>query len=42
MPTYVHDGSMWQELTGTDRPSVHAGGSFQGVDEIYVHNGVGW
>jgi len=42
MPTYVHDGSGWQELTGTDRPYVHAGGSFQGVTNIYAHNGSGW
>lgn len=42
MPTYVHNGSGWQELTGTDRPYVHAGGSFQGVTNIYAHNGSGW
>ena len=42
MPTYVHNGSGWQEISGTDRPFVHAGGSFQGVNQIFVHNGAGW
>lgn len=42
MPTYIHDGSGWTEISGTDRPYVHAGGSFQGVNQIFVHNGAGW
>ena len=42
MPTYVHNGSGWQELTGTDRPYVNVSGTFQGVKNIYVHNGSGW
>jgi hypothetical protein len=42
MPTYVHNGSGWQELTGTDRPYVNISGTFQGVKNIYAHNGSGW
>ena len=42
MATYVHNGSGFQELTGTDRPYVHVGGSFQGVNNIYAYSAGAW
>lgn len=42
MPTYVHNGSAWQELTGTDRPYAYAAGAFQPITQIYAHNGSAW
>ena len=42
MATYVHNGTAFQELTGTDQPYVHVGGSFQGVKNIYAYSDGAW
>lgn len=41
MATYVYNNG-WQQLTGTDRPYINNGSSWQGVKEIYVHNNGAW
>ena len=42
MATYVHNGSGWQELTGTDQPSVNVGGTWHGVTNIYANVAGTW
>ena len=42
MPTYVHNGTAFQELTGTDQPFVNVAGTFQGVKNVYVYASGAW
>ena len=42
MPTYVHNGTAFQELTGTDQPFVNVAGTFQGVKNVYVYAAGAW
>lgn len=42
MALYIHNGSGWQELTGTDQPYIHNGSGWQGVKEAYIHDGTTW
>jgi len=42
MPTFVHNGTAFQELTGTDQPFVNVAGTFQGVKNVYVYASGAW